>query len=169
MIEIIVAMDLNGVIGRRGSDMPWGRGLKDDLANFKALTTGHTVVMGRRTFKDDVKRPLPNRRNLILTRDRTFQAEGCEVLYDWDEIFQIANASTVFAIGGAEVYSLAHPLADRLHISRVFGHFQGNVVYPFHQSNGLWNGFKLYSTNLYQDNTRNTFQFSYEVWERIVP
>jgi dihydrofolate reductase len=166
MISIVVAMGLNGVIGRRGGGMPWGRGLKDDLAMFRSLTTHETIVMGRRTFTDDTKRPLPDRRNIILTRDPTFKAPGCEVVHNWNSVVAIAETSVVFVIGGAEIYNLAHPQAKRLYVTIVEEHFEGDIFYPNFESTSVWKGFKLIGATAYDANDRNTYAFTHTVWER---
>jgi dihydrofolate reductase len=108
-VTLIWAQATNGVIGRDGG-LPWH--LPEDLAEFKRRTTGQTVVMGRRTWESlPAKfRPLPGRRNVVLTRDRSWSADGAQVVHD------LASALTgdVFVIGGAAVYREALPYADRV-------------------------------------------------------
>lgn len=166
MINIVVAMDLDGIIGQTGGGIPWGRGLKDDLARFKSLTWGHTVVMGRRTFTDDIQRPLPNRQNIILTRDSAFQAEGCKIIHDWDQVMKIAEQSIVFVIGGAEIYKLAHPVADHLYVTTVVSRFKGDIRYPCLPVNQPAGQYSLATVELYNKNNRNSAAFIYAVWER---
>ncbi len=113
-IILIVALDRAGAIGRDGN-LPWH--LPDDLRRFKALTTGHTILMGRRTFVS-IGRPLPNRRNLVLTHDTAFTAPGIEVVHSMDEALASAD-DPLFVIGGGAVYAQALPIATRLVLTRV--------------------------------------------------
>jgi dihydrofolate reductase len=119
----IVAMADNGVIGR-GNGLPWH--LPDDLRRFKALTMGHTLLMGRRTY-DSIGKPLPGRRNLVLTRSASWQAPGVETVRSLDEALVKAGASTLFVIGGAEVFSLAWPIIGRLELTEVHAAPEGDV------------------------------------------
>lgn len=109
-ITIIVARAANGVIGH-GNRLPWH--LPEDLKHFKATTLGHAVLMGRRTF-ESIGKPLPNRRNLVLTRQPDWQAAGCERVGSLAEaIARCADASELFIAGGDEVYRQALTIADR--------------------------------------------------------
>ncbi len=128
-ISLIVAVADNGVIGVDG-DLPWR--LSADLRRFKALTVGHTVVMGRKTH-ESIGRPLPHRRNLVLSRRPDYRAEGCEVFADLPSAIEAARAageSELFVIGGAAVYAEALPLADRLHLTRVRMEPEGDTRFP---------------------------------------
>ncbi len=124
-IFIIVAIDSKRGIGKAGT-IPWK--LPADLAYFKDKTTGHTVVMGRKTY-ESIGRPLPNRKNIILTRDREFQApDGCAVIYSVDEIRSFDG--DVYIIGGSEVYGLFLPKADAIFITEVEGDFSADTFFP---------------------------------------
>lgn len=112
-IALVVAMDKNRAIGRAGA-LPWH--LPDDLKRFRALTLGKTVLMGRKTYQS-IGRPLPKRRNVVLTREATFAAEGLEVVHTLEEALGLANELVV--IGGGEVYALFLPLATHLHLTLV--------------------------------------------------
>lgn len=118
MIEIIVAITAGkGAIGRKG-DMIYH--ISDDLRRFKALTTGHTVVMGRRTFDSLPKGALPNRRNIVISRNPEFRADNTEVARSLGEALEMANDDPkVFVIGGGQIYAEALPLADRLEITLI--------------------------------------------------
>jgi dihydrofolate reductase len=120
----IVAMADNGVIGR-DNGLPWH--LPDDLKRFKALTMGHTLLMGRKTF-DSIGRPLPGRRNLVLTRNPRWTATGTEAVQSLDEGLARAGESTLFVIGGAEVFSLAWPVVCRLELTEVHAEPAGDAV-----------------------------------------
>ena len=117
MITLIAAVAKNGAIGNENKLIYW---LPDDLKRFKALTTGHTIVMGRRTFESLPKGALPNRRNVVLSRNRQFTAPGIEVFASLQEaLVSCASDEEVFVIGGASVYREAMPLADRLCLTLV--------------------------------------------------
>ena len=120
----IVAMADNGVIGR-DNGLPWR--LPDDLRRFKALTIGHTVLMGRRTF-ETIGRPLPERRNLVLTRDRKWSAPGCEVVHTPDEALANAGDSgRLFVIGGAQVYLACWRFVNRVELTEVHAKLGGDT------------------------------------------
>ncbi|GIW30312.1 MAG: dihydrofolate reductase [Meiothermus sp.] len=112
-IAFVVAMDQNRAIGRAGA-LPWH--LPDDLKRFRALTLGKTVLMGRKTF-ESIGRPLPKRRNVVLTRDPAFTAEGVEVVHTLEDALRLDDELMV--IGGGEIYSLFLPLATHLHLTLV--------------------------------------------------
>ena len=116
MTTIIVAITADkGAIGRKG-DMLYH--LRDDLRRFKALTTGHTVVMGRRTFESLPKGALPDRRNIVVTRNQAFRAENAETATSLEAALSMsASDSETFIIGGGEIYSQALPLADSLRLT----------------------------------------------------
>jgi dihydrofolate reductase len=119
----IVAMADNGVIGR-GNGLPWH--LPDDLRRFKALTMGHALLMGRRTY-DSIGRALPGRRNLVLTRNPRWHAPGCEGVTSLEEARALASGVTLFVIGGAEVFTLAWPIVARLELTEVHAEVEGDT------------------------------------------
>ncbi len=125
-ISIIVAMDANGVIGRDNA-LPWR--LPEDLKRFKQLTMGHALVMGRRTF-ESIGRPLPGRKNIVVTRRRDFHPVGAVVAHSLDEALAAANGDEVFIAGGGEVYRQALPLADRMYVTAVEGTHEGDTFFP---------------------------------------
>lgn len=119
MVSIIAAVTADkGAIGRKG-DLIFH--LSDDLKHFKALTTGHTVIMGRRTFESLPKGALPNRRNIVVTRNDSFSAPSTERAASLEEAVAMALATDTdpFIIGGGEIYRQAMPLADALHLTMV--------------------------------------------------
>ena len=119
----LVAMADNGVIGR-GNGLPWH--LPDDLKHFKAVTLGHTVLMGRRTF-DSIGRALPGRRNLVLTRNSAWRATGCEAVASFNAALASAGDSTLFVIGGAELFSACWPMIGRLELTEVHADVEGDT------------------------------------------
>jgi dihydrofolate reductase len=125
-ISLVAALALNGVIGRDGG-LPWH--LPADLKRFKRLTLGHPVIMGRATY-ESIGRPLPQRRNLVLSRSG-FHADGVEVFSHLDGAFAaVAGVEEVMVIGGARVYREVLPRADRLYLSVVHGEFDGDTRFP---------------------------------------
>jgi dihydrofolate reductase len=126
-LTAVVAMTAERVIGRAGS-LPWH--LPEDLAYFKRTTTGHPIVMGRKTY-ESIGRPLPKRRNIVLTRDETWSAEGVEVIHRPDELAKLPGiAGRVFIIGGAEIYAAFLPMLDDLLVSHVFENHPGDTWLP---------------------------------------
>jgi dihydrofolate reductase len=130
---LIAAVADNGVIGAEGA-IPWR--LKSDMQRFKALTTGRPVVMGRKTFVS-LKRPLPGRTNIVITRDRDFRAAGAVVTTSFEAACAIArgdalrrSAREIAVIGGAEIYAYAMKRADRLEITEVHLHPRGDITFP---------------------------------------
>ncbi len=119
----IVAMAGNGVIGR-DNGLPWH--LPDDLRRFKSLTMGHALLMGRLTF-ESIGRPLPGRRNLVLTRNAAWRAEGCETVAT-PESALAATAGTLFVIGGAEVFRACWSLVERLELTEVHTNPAGDTM-----------------------------------------
>lgn len=115
------------MIGRDGA-VPWH--LPADLRHFKRLTTGHTVIMGRRTFAS-VGRPLPNRRNVVVTRDSSYRPDGVVVAPGLAEALALAaDELEVFIVGGAELYRLALPRADRMYLTIVHAEVPGDTYFP---------------------------------------
>lgn len=128
MVSIVVALSSNRVIGCDGA-LPWR--LPTDLRRFRELTTGHTVLMGRRTYESLPARfrPLPDRRNLVLSSDRTYRAEGAEVFDDLAAALG-ACAQECFVIGGGQTYAQALPLAGRVYATHVAREVQGDAFFP---------------------------------------
>ncbi|MDR2912193.1 MAG: dihydrofolate reductase [Alistipes sp.] len=124
MIKIIVAIARGGVIGLNGA-MPWH--FSEDLRYFKRVTTGHAVVMGRRTF-ESLGRPLPARVNVVVTRNESWSAEGVEVVHSFDEA--VRRFPDAFVIGGAEIYRQALPVAEELYITRIDAEYEGDTRFP---------------------------------------
>jgi len=115
-ISLIAAFDKNQAIGKNG-DLPWH--LSSDLKHFKNITTGNTIVMGRKTF-DSIGRAFPNRKNIVLTRNLNWQSEGVIAINDVNEIFEICkNDSEIFVIGGAEIYNSFLNVATKMILSYV--------------------------------------------------
>ena len=119
MISIIVAIGKNNEIGK-GNALLWH--MPADMKYFRETTRGHTVVMGRKTF-ESMDRPLPNRKNIVITRDKEYKREGIEVVHSLEEALALLKGSKeeIFIIGGAEIYKQAINLADKLYITHIDG------------------------------------------------
>ena len=128
-LSIIVAQAENRAIGK-DNNLLWH--LSTDLKRFKALTMGHPVVMGRRTWESLPKRPLPGRRNIVLTQNPDFVAEGAEVVHSVNGLFEALKGcdDEVFVMGGASIYQLLLPFTNRLYVTRVYREFDGDVFFP---------------------------------------
>jgi dihydrofolate reductase len=126
-LTAVVAMTPERVIGRAGT-LPWH--LPEDLAFFKRTTSGHPIVMGRKTY-ESIGRPLPKRRNIVLTRDRNWSAEGVEVIHGVGDLEKLPGLDgRVFIIGGAEIYAAFMPALDDLLVSHVFEAYEGDTKFP---------------------------------------
>ncbi len=126
-LVLIAAVARNGTIGRDNT-LPWR--LKADLAHFKAVTSGHPIMMGRKTW-ESLGRPLPGRRNVVLTRNAGYQASGAEVFTDPAEALTALVAATrIFVIGGAELYCQMLPDADRLFLTEIQADVEGDARFP---------------------------------------
>jgi dihydrofolate reductase len=133
ILVVIAAIADNGVIGR-DNKLIWR--LRSDLRRFRALTWGKPLIMGRRTFQS-IGRPLPGRETVVLTRDPAFSASGVHVARSWNEARQVAadlgtvmGADEAMVVGGAEVYALALPEAERLHLTLVHAEPEGDTLFP---------------------------------------
>ena len=126
-LSIVVAMDENRLIGK-DNKLPWH--LPADLAYFKKNTTGKSIVMGRKTY-DSIGRPLPNRRNIVISRNSKTLITGCEVLSSIDEMLSITkDEDEVMIIGGASLCEQLLPQVSRLYITKIEGKFDGDIYFP---------------------------------------
>jgi dihydrofolate reductase len=125
-VVFVLARATNGVIGHDGA-LPWH--IPADLRHFKAMTMGKPMVMGRKTF-ESFPAPLPGRRHIVLTRDRDWSAEGAQAARTPEEALALAGAGEVAVIGGAEVFALFLPRADRIELTEVHQSPQGDAIVP---------------------------------------
>ncbi|HEY0828118.1 MAG TPA: dihydrofolate reductase [Bacilli bacterium] len=126
MISIIVAMDRNNVLGK-DNKLPWR--LPADLAYFRKLTMGHPILMGRKTY-ESIGKALPGRENVILTRDRQYDAEGCTIIHSLEEALLKYKEDELFVIGGADIIVQSLSIADKLYITYIDHEFEGDVFFP---------------------------------------
>ena len=159
-VSIIVAMAENGVIGR-DMDLPWH--ISADLKRFKALTMGHHIVMGRKTF-ESIGRLLPGRTTVIVTRQSDYQVDGAVIVNSLEAAQAAAtDDSELFIIGGGQVYEIALPLADRLHVTRVHMEVDGDTSFPAVD----WDQWELVSAERHGADEKNDHDFTFESYQRV--
>jgi dihydrofolate reductase len=156
MIKIIVAMSENRVIGNN-NELIWK--LSSDLKRFKELTTGHPVVMGRKTY-ESIGRPLPNRRNIIITRNSEYEVEGCEVVSSLEEALLLTN-NDCFIIGGGEIYKQSLEIADKVYLTVVHKDFEGDTSFP--ELNETWVSI---DSKDFEADEKNEYNYSFIEYER---
>lgn len=139
-LSLIVAVAENGVIGNN-NQLIWH--LPNDLKQFKRLTTGHCIIMGRKTF-DSIGKPLPNRSSIIISRNVDFQIEGCITVTSLENAISEAKkieTEEAFIIGGAEIYRLALPIVDKIYLTEVHHAYEGDTFFPTIDKT-IWKGTK---------------------------
>ena len=158
MVSVIVAVAENGVIGDKNS-LLWH--ISEDLRNFKRITSGHPVVMGRKTF-ESLGRPLPNRKNVVITR-QDIEIEGCEVVHSLEEALAMFSADEeVFIIGGAQIYREAMPIADRFYLTRVHHSYEGDTSFP-EWKESEW---QKVDSERFERGEKYEYPFTFEVYNR---
>lgn len=159
MISIIVAIARHSAIGKGGDLLCH---MSADLRRFKATTTGHTVVMGRKTYDSLPKGALPNRRNIVVTRNASFAAERVETAHSLDEALRLADGDA-FVIGGAEIYRLALPIADRLYLTEIDAEFpDADTFFPEIDKNE-W---ILVETETHVADDKNPYPYAFTTYDR---
>lgn len=160
VLSIIVAAAENNVIGR-DNGLEWR--LSGDLKHFKALTTGHTILMGRKTY-ESVGRALPNRRNIVISRNADYKAEGCEVVRSIEEALELTkHEDEVFITGGGTIYKELWDRADRLYLTIVHQNCVGDTVIPAVDPN-KW---KETSREEHKADEKNECDYTFINYERI--
>ena len=158
MISIIVAVAQNGVIGDKNS-LLWH--ISEDMRFFKRTTSGHPVIMGRKTY-ESLGRPLPNRTNIVISRTLR-SIEGCTVVGSLEEaVAMFPKEEEVFIIGGAQIYALALNIADKLYLTRVCHDYEGDTSFP------EWNEqeWQLISQESHEQGEEYPHPFAFEIYER---
>jgi dihydrofolate reductase len=166
VVSLIAAVAENGVIGR-GGDLPWR--LSADLQRFKRLTMGRPLIMGRRTW-ESLRKPLPGRTSIVVTRQTRFATPFPEVrvVHDLDAALRAAAAAPggeteAFVIGGGEIYSVALPHARRLYLTRVLAAVEGDARFP----ELIERQWRLLTTENHAADARNEFAHTFEIYERV--
>jgi dihydrofolate reductase len=133
-ITIVLARAINGVIGK-DNGLPWH--IPGDLKRFKQLTMGSAMIMGRKTF-DSLPGILPGRRHIVMTRDSGWNVEGVEVAHDVESAIRAAGETPISVIGGAAIFELFEPIADRIELTEVIAEIDGDVSMPDLRSSERW-------------------------------
>ena len=156
MIKIIVATSKNRVIGNDNS-LIWN--LPSDLKHFKKLTTDNSIVMGRKTY-ESIGRPLPNRRNIIITRQEDYEVDYCEVVGSLEEALLLCG-SNCFIIGGGEIYKQSINIADKIYLTLIDEEFEGDTYFPEIDEDWV----EVIRENKEQDD-KNEYNYSFIEYER---
>ncbi|MNB91745.1 Dihydrofolate reductase [compost metagenome] len=160
-ISLIWAMGLDGVIGKGGT-MPWH--LPRDFAFFKERTMGRAMLMGRKTWDSLGGKPLPGRTSIVLTRDESFSAEGAKVVHNLEEALQAAGDETeLMVIGGAEIYKITLPVADKLIVTLIEESFDGDTFFPEID----WRQWTEVSSEQGIKDEKNPYDYRFVVYERL--
>ncbi|MGI9605606.1 MAG: dihydrofolate reductase [Acidimicrobiales bacterium] len=159
-LTLIWAMTENGVIGDQG-DLPWH--LPDDLKHFKLLTSGRPVIMGRTTWESLPVQPLPGRRNIVLTSNPDYEAEGAEVVHSLEHaLSRLEHEEQACVIGGASVYAQAMDRADRLEVTIIHTELEGDTTMPSVDP-ARWT---LIAADAHAADDRHDWPFTFQTWER---
>jgi dihydrofolate reductase len=164
-ISMIAALAQNGVIGK-ANDLPWH--LPDDMKFFMLTTKGHHVIMGRKNYESlpEKFRPLPNRTSIVVTRQNNYKAPGCSIVHQLEEGVKQAEANgeqELFIIGGAEIYKLGMPLADKLYLTEIHATIDGDTTFPFYPRE-LW---REISRQHHAADDRHKFSFDFVIYKKI--
>ncbi|MBI3888251.1 dihydrofolate reductase [Candidatus Nomurabacteria bacterium] len=170
MISIIAAIGKNNELGK-GNSLLWK--MPADMEYFKKVTSGHPVIMGRKTF-ESIGRPLPNRQNIVITRDKTYMRDGVNVAHSLEEALQIIKTSSypllqgegkeIFVIGGAEIYKQAMSVTDKLYITHIDAEDKNADVFFPEIIPIVWNEI---SHEKHQKDEKNPFDYTFSVYEKF--
>jgi dihydrofolate reductase len=161
IISMIAAVAENGVIGK-DNDLPWY--LPDDLKYFKNTTKGHYILMGRKCYESFGK-PLPNRTNVVITRNDNYNDDGITVVHSLEEGLELAKQggeTEVFICGGSQIYAPGMDMADKIYLTRVHASVDGDVYFP-PMDEGKW---KLVSSEKHSKDEKHAYDFTFLVYER---
>ena len=159
MLNLIVAVAHHNVIGMAGK-MPWH--LPAELAYFKRITMGHPIVMGRKTF-DSIGRPLPGRRNIVVTANQAWRRDGVEVAGSIEAALSMVEGSSAFVIGGATLYATALPMADRVYLTAIDATLEGDTFFP-DLTPEKW---REVSRERREKDDKNAYNVDFVVFERV--
>lgn len=158
MISIIVAVADDNIIGGENT-LLWH--ISEDLRYFKEVTMGHTVIMGRKTY-ESIGKPLPKRKNIVISRDENLRIEGCLVVNSLEAALDLANDDSPFIIGGGEIYNHSIDLVDRLYITRVMHSYMGDTSFP-EIKDGVWS---RTSAQFHARGEKFEHPFVFEIYEK---
>jgi len=159
MISIIVAAAQNNAIGYK-NQLLWH--MPADLKFFKQTTIGHTVIMGRKTF-ESVGKPLPNRRNIIITTQKNYEVQGAEVVHSLEQALALCSSKEEhFIVGGAEIYREALEKTDRIYFTLIYSEFEADAFFP----PILQEFWQLTSESFHEADERNQFDYNFMIYEK---
>lgn len=159
-ISMIAAASENNGLGKN-NELVWH--LPDDFKRFKQITSGHHIIMGRKTF-DSFPKPLPNRTHIIITRDTNYKATGCFIAHSLEEAFALAKEDkNPFVIGGGEIYHLALPFAHEIELTRVHTKVEADAFFPEIPKNE-W---ELIAEEFHPEDEKHKYSFTYQTFKRI--
>lgn len=160
MITMIAAAAENDALGK-DNDLVWH--LPDDFKRFKNLTTGHHIIMGRKTWESFPK-PLPNRTHIVITRNTDYKAEGAIIVHSMEDALAFAkDDGNAFIIGGGEIYTIGLEVATHIELTRVHGEFEADAFFPEFDRD-LW---ELQESVFHDIDDRHKFGFTYETWKKL--
>ncbi len=159
MLTLIAAAGDNNELGKN-NDLVWH--LPDDFKRFKKLTSGHHILMGRKTF-DSFPQPLPNRTHVVITRQENFKKPGIIVVHSLERAIELTKDDPQpFVIGGGEIYKMAMDVADKIELTRVHGEFEADTFFP-EIDKSQW---KLISEEFHEKDEKHQYAFTYLTYER---
>lgn len=159
-LTMIAAAAENNALGK-DNDLIWH--ISEDLKRFKRLTTGHAIIMGRKTF-ESMPKALPNRTNIVLTQKKDYTAEGAEVVHTLeDALALVKNDMQPFIIGGGQIYSLFMPLCDRIELTRVHHEFDADVFFPEIDTTA----FEIISEERIEQSENQPYNYTYFTYQKI--
>ena len=161
-ISIIAALDENKAIGYKNQLLCY---LPADLKHFKQLTTGHSIVMGRKTFESLPNGALPNRKNIVLTRNKEFNCENCTVINSVEELFDLSHEQDdVFIIGGSQIYELFINKANKLYLTHIRHKFKADTYFPDFDVNE-W---EIIDKKDFKPDEKNKYPFSFVTYQKSI-
>ena len=159
MIIMIAAASENNALGKN-NELVWH--LPNDFKRFKNLTSGHHIIMGRKTFESFPK-PLPNRTHIVISRQENYNPEGCIVVHSMEQAIEICSVDDeTYIIGGGEIYKLGIPFTDKIEITRVHHHFEADAFFPEIDSND-W---EITQSEFHQKDDKHQFDYTYDTYTR---
>lgn len=156
-ISLVVAKSRNNVIGKN-NQLPWH--LPADLKHFKNVTMGKPIVMGRKTF-DSIGKPLPGRRNIIISRDKNLHVDGCDVFHSIDDaLHALKNEVEIMIIGGENLFLQVLDRAHHIYLTVIDANFEGDTFFP-----ALNHHWKLIEEECHSPDERNVYEYRFQLWE----
>ncbi|XMA23624.1 dihydrofolate reductase (plasmid) [Bacillus bombysepticus] len=159
IISAMVAVGENNVIGKN-NDIPWR--LPNDWAYLRRITMGHSIILGRKNY-ESIGKPLDGRKNIILTKNKNYKAEGCHIAYSIEDALSKCEGEEVFILGGEEIYQQFLPYTQKLYITKIHATFEGDRYFP-EIDISLWK--EIYTEKGIQ-NDRNPYEYYFHVFEKI--